>query len=84
MKCFNIQEKLKNAQLGHTQEIALNNIDEPKASTVSTENLLLKVNNSASVDSNTTEDGDLHEGTPNLGAHQVLSMRPRANFLASG
>ena len=83
--CFNEQEKLKNAELGHTQEIALNNIDEPRASAVSTENLLSRVNNSASVDRNTTED-DVYERNPKSGAklHQLLSTSPRADAVAAG
>ncbi|EEF50624.1 Common plant regulatory factor CPRF-1, putative [Ricinus communis] len=79
-------EKLKNAELGHSQDIMLNNSDEPRGSAVSTENLLSRVDNSASVERKTAEDGDIYERTSNSGAklHQLLSTSPRADAVAAG
>ncbi|KAJ9171468.1 hypothetical protein P3X46_014835 [Hevea brasiliensis] len=73
-------EKLKNSQLGRTQEIILNSSEEQRASAVGTENLLSRVNNSASVDRSTREEGELYERNSNSGAklHQLLGASPRA------
>ncbi|CAK7348774.1 unnamed protein product [Dovyalis caffra] len=76
-----LMEKLKNAQLGHAQEMILNNIGEQRAPAVSTENLLSRVNNSAS-----EEESDLYERNSNSGAklHQLLDASPRADAVAAG
>ncbi|KAK1560225.1 hypothetical protein Q3G72_023750 [Acer saccharum] len=81
-----LMEKLKNAQLGHTQEIALNNIDDKRVTPVSTENLLSRVNNSDSVDRNVGEEGHRFEKNSNNGAklHQLLDTNPRADAVAAG
>ncbi|XP_034926221.1 common plant regulatory factor 1 isoform X3 [Populus alba] len=74
------QEKLKNAQLGHAQEMILN-IDEHSAPAASTENLLSRVNNSAF-----EEESDLYERNSNSGAklHQLMDASPRADAVAAG
>ncbi|KAG6667005.1 hypothetical protein CIPAW_01G071000, partial [Carya illinoinensis] len=53
-----LMEKLKNAQLGQTEEIILNRIEDKRALPVSTENLLSRVNNSGAVDRSTEEKSD--------------------------
>ncbi|XP_011023238.1 PREDICTED: common plant regulatory factor 1-like isoform X3 [Populus euphratica] len=75
-----LTEKLKNAQLGHAQEMILN-IDEHRAPAACTENLLSRVNNSAF-----EEESDLYERNSNSGAklHQLLDASPRAGALAAG
>ena len=81
----NIQDKLKNAQLGHTEEIILNNV-EKRTQPISTENLLSRVNNSGSVDRTAEEDNDLYEKNSNSGTklHQLLDASPRADAVAAG
>ncbi|KAK2650132.1 hypothetical protein Ddye_017621 [Dipteronia dyeriana] len=81
-----LMEKLKNAQLGHTQEITLNNIDDKRVAPVSTENLLSRVNNSDSVDRNVGEEGLRFEKNSNNGAklHQLLDTNPRADAVVAG
>lgn len=76
-----MQEKLKNAQLGHTKEIFLNGGDEQRAPAVCTENLLSRVNNSAS-----GEESDLYERNSNSGGklRQLLDTSPRADAVAAG
>ncbi|KAJ6940463.1 G-box-binding factor 3-like isoform X1 [Populus alba x Populus x berolinensis] len=72
--------KLKNAQLGHAQEMILN-IDEHRAPAASTENLLSRVDNSAF-----EEESDLYERNSNSGAklHQLMDASPRADAVAAG
>lgn len=79
---FNIQDKLKSAQLGHTEKIILNNIDKP----ISTENLLSRVNNSGSIDRTGEEENDGYEKNRNSGAklHQLLDTSPRADAIVAG
>lgn len=79
-------EKLKNSKLGQTREIILNSSPEQRASAVSTENLLSRVNNSVSVDRNTGEESELYERSSNSGAklHQLLSTSPRSDAVAAG
>lgn len=80
-----IQEKLKNTQLGQTEEIILNSIDK-RATPVSTENLLSRVNNSNSNDRTAEEDnGYCESNKPNSGTklHQLLDTNPRANAVAA-
>ncbi|XP_050237834.1 common plant regulatory factor 1-like isoform X2 [Mercurialis annua] len=80
-------EKLKNADVEQTREIMLSSSDVPRASAVSTENLLSRVENSASGHRNTGEDdGDIYERSSNSGAklHQLLGTSPRADAVAAG
>lgn len=77
-----LMDKLKNAQLGHTGKIILNNIDKP----ISTENLLSRVNNSGSIDRTGEEENDGYEKNRNSGAklHQLLDTSPRADAIVAG
>ncbi|XP_012083268.1 common plant regulatory factor 1 isoform X2 [Jatropha curcas] len=79
-------EKLKNSKLGQAQETILNRSSEQRASAVSTENLLSRVNTSASVDRNAGEESELYERNSNSGAklHQLLGASPRADAVAAG
>ncbi|PON81829.1 Basic-leucine zipper transcription factor [Trema orientale] len=78
-------DKLKNAQLGHTEEIILNNVDK-RTQPISTENLLSRVNNSGSIDRTAEEDNDMYEKNSNSGTklHQLLDASPRADAVAAG
>lgn len=78
------QEKLENTQLGQTEEIILNGID-TRATPVSTENLLSRVNNSNSDDRAAEEENGFCEKKPNSGAklRQLLDTNPRANAVAA-
>ncbi|CAI0469730.1 unnamed protein product [Linum tenue] len=72
-------EKLKNTQSGQAQEIALNNVEEPRGTADSTENLLSRVNNSSAAC--VAEEGNAAEdGNPKSGAklRQLLDASPRA------
>ncbi|CAJ2662942.1 unnamed protein product [Trifolium pratense] len=84
MENATLKEKLKNTQLGQTEEIILNNIDN-RATPVSTENLLSRVNNSNSDDRTAEEENGFCENKPNSGAklHQLLDTNPRANAVAA-
>ncbi|XP_014491555.1 common plant regulatory factor 1-like isoform X5 [Vigna radiata var. radiata] len=82
-----LREKLKIARLGQTQEITLNIIDSERATPVSTENLLSRVNNnSSSIDRTMEDENDFCENKPNSGAklHQLLDTSPRADAVAAG
>ncbi|XP_061349809.1 common plant regulatory factor 1-like [Gastrolobium bilobum] len=85
MENATLREKLENTQLGQMEEIILNSIDSKRATPVSTENLLSRVNNSSSND-RTAEDNDFCEKKPNSGAklHQLLDTNPRADAVAAG
>jgi plant G-box-binding factor len=78
------QEKLENTQLGQTEEIILNGIDK-RATPVSTENLLSRVDNSNSDDRAAEEENGFCENKPNSGAklRQLLDTNPRANAVAA-
>ncbi|XP_058765741.1 common plant regulatory factor 1-like [Vicia villosa] len=79
-----LKEKLKNTQLEQTEETILNSIDK-RATPVSTENLLSRVNNSNSGDRTAEEENGFCENKPNSGAklHQLLDANPRANAVAA-
>lgn len=86
LKLVNIQDKLKNAQLGHSEEIVLNNMDK-RTQPISTENLLSRVNNSGSIDRTAEEDNDMYEKNSNSGTkklHQLLDASPRADAVVAG
>uniref|UniRef100_A0A5B7C036 Putative common plant regulatory factor 1 n=2 Tax=Davidia involucrata TaxID=16924 RepID=A0A5B7C036_DAVIN len=74
-----LMEKLKNAQLGQTEEVNLDKIDDKRVQPLSTENLLSRVNNSGSVDKS-------DENNSNSGAklHQLLDTSPRTDAVAAG
>ncbi|XP_050873534.1 common plant regulatory factor 1 isoform X1 [Lathyrus oleraceus] len=79
-----LKEKLKNTQLEQTEETILNSIDK-RATPVSTENLLSRVNNSNSGDRTAEEENGFCENKPNSGVklHQLLDANPRANAVAA-
>ncbi|KAJ1381415.1 G-box binding protein, multifunctional mosaic region [Sesbania bispinosa] len=81
-----LREKLKNTQVGQTEEIILNSIESKRTTPVSTENLLSRVNNSSSNDRTAEEENDFCENKPNSGAklHQLLDTNPRADAVAAG
>ncbi|KAG2720502.1 hypothetical protein I3760_02G038700 [Carya illinoinensis] len=82
-----LMEKLKNAQLGQTEEIILNSIDNKRRPLpVSTENLLSRVNNSGSIVQSTEEKSDMYENNSKSGAklHPLLDASPRADAMAAG
>nr|BAD42432.1 bZip transcription factor [Psophocarpus tetragonolobus] len=82
-----LREKLRNTQLGQTEEILLTSIDSKRGATpVSTENLLSRVNNSSSNDRTAENENDFCENKPNSGAklHQLLDANPRADAVAAG
>lgn len=81
-----IQEKLKSSQMGQTDETLLSTIDDKRNSTITTENLLSKVDNSSSVDRNTEEESEMYEKKSNPGAklHQLLDANRRTDAVAAG
>ncbi|GAU29970.1 hypothetical protein TSUD_360850 [Trifolium subterraneum] len=84
MENATLKEKLKNTQLGQPEEIILNSIDK-RATPVSTENLLSRVNNSNTDDRTAEEENGFCENKQNSGAklHQLLDTNPRANAVAA-
>lgn len=78
------QERLKNEQLGQTEEVSLGKIDDKRLQPVGTVNLLARVNNSGSSDT-TNEDGEVYENNSS-GAklHQLLDTSPRTDAVAAG
>ncbi|KAK7292761.1 hypothetical protein RJT34_15614 [Clitoria ternatea] len=82
-----LREKLRNTQVGQREEMILSSsIDSKRATPVSTENLLSRVNNSSSNDRSAENENDLCENKPNSGAklHQLLDTNPRADAVAAG
>ncbi|XP_019430213.1 PREDICTED: common plant regulatory factor 1-like [Lupinus angustifolius] len=79
-----LREKLKSAQLVEAEEVILNSIDIQRATPISTENLLSRVNNSGSDDRTAEDENDFGENKPTSGAklHQLLDNR-RANVVAA-
>ncbi|KAJ7951255.1 Common plant regulatory factor 1-like protein [Quillaja saponaria] len=80
-----LMERLKNVQVGQTEEINLNSIDNKRATPKSTENLLSRVNNPSSDERSPGEGRDVFDKKPNSGAklHQLLDANPRANAVAA-
>ncbi|XP_061363358.1 common plant regulatory factor 1-like isoform X2 [Gastrolobium bilobum] len=81
-----LREKLKSARLGQTGERILNSIDSLRATPVSTENLLSRVNNSGSNDRTGEDENGYSDNKPNSGAklRQLLDTSPRADAVAAG
>ncbi|XP_069147939.1 transcriptional activator TAF-1 isoform X2 [Solanum lycopersicum] len=79
-----LMERLKNEQLGQTEEVSLGKIDDKRLQPVGTVNLLARVNNSGSSDT-TNEDGEVYENNSS-GAklHQLLDTSPRTDAVAAG
>lgn len=80
-------ETLGSARSGGTESVLLSK-NEPSATTTDTctENLLSRVNNSASTDGNTEENGDLCDRNPNSNTklRQLLDRSPRTDAVAAG
>ncbi|XP_027335503.1 common plant regulatory factor 1-like isoform X2 [Abrus precatorius] len=81
-----LREKLGKSDPGRTEEIILSSIDSKRATPVSTENLLSRVNNSSSNDRTAESETDFCENKTNSGAklHQLLDTNPRADAVAAG
>lgn len=64
----------------------LNSIDSKRATPVSTENLLSRVNNSSSNDRTAEDENTFCDNKSNSGAklHQLLDTSPRADAVAAG
>lgn len=79
-----LMERLKNEQLGQTEEVSLGKIDDKRLQPVGTVNLLARVNNSGSSD-RTNEEGEVYENSSS-GAklHQLLDTSPRTDAVAAG
>uniref|UniRef100_A0A7N0R8A4 BZIP domain-containing protein n=1 Tax=Kalanchoe fedtschenkoi TaxID=63787 RepID=A0A7N0R8A4_KALFE len=79
-----MMEKLKNAKTEETERIGFNNADDSRSQTLSTENLLSRVNNSGSVVT-PEEEGEMH-GNNNSNPtklRQLLDASPRADAVAA-
>lgn len=76
---------MKNAQSGQIEDAGFHKIDEKKALTLSTANLLSRVNNAGSVDRDEGE-GEMYEKAAKSGAklHQLLDASPRTDAVAAG
>ncbi|MCD7460456.1 Common plant regulatory factor [Datura stramonium] len=79
-----LMERLKNEQLGQTEEVSLGKIDDKRLQPVGTVNLLARVNNSGTLD-RTNEEGEVYENNSS-GAklHQLLDTSPRTDAVAAG
>ncbi|KAF3648290.1 Common plant regulatory factor 1 [Capsicum annuum] len=79
-----LMERLKNEQLGQTEEVSLGRIDDKRLQPVGTVNLLARVDNSGSSD-RTNEEGEVYENNSS-GAklHQLLDTNPRTDAVAAG
>ncbi|KAL0379438.1 UNVERIFIED_CONTAM: Common plant regulatory factor 1 [Sesamum angustifolium] len=79
------QEKLKDAQLGQTDEISLHKIDDLRLKKpVGTVNLLARVNNSDSTDRKNEEGESYENRSPGAKLHQLLDSSPRTDAVAAG
>nr|Q99089.1 RecName: Full=Common plant regulatory factor 1; Short=CPRF-1 [Petroselinum crispum]AAC49398.1 CPRF1 [Petroselinum crispum]CAA41451.1 light-inducible protein CPRF-1 [Petroselinum crispum] len=78
-------EVMKNAQAERAADVGLGNNNEKKASTLSTANLLSRVDNAGSGDRDEGE-SDVYEKTTKSGAklHQLLDANPRTDAVAAG
>ena len=76
---------MKNAQAEHAADVGLGNNNEKKASTLSTANLLSRVDNAGCGDRDEGE-GEVYEKTTKSGAklHQLLDANPRTDAVAAG
>lgn len=79
-----LMERLKNEELGQTEEVSLGKTDDKRLQPVGTVNLLARVNNSGSSDT-TNEEGEVYENNSS-GAklHQLLDTSPRSDAVAAG
>ncbi|KAK4411472.1 Common plant regulatory factor 1 [Sesamum angolense] len=80
-----LMEKLKDAQLGQTDEISLHKIDDLRLKKpVGTVNLLARVNNSDSTDRKNEEGESYENRSPGAKLHQLLDSSPRTDAVAAG
>ncbi|KAL0428782.1 UNVERIFIED_CONTAM: Common plant regulatory factor 1 [Sesamum radiatum] len=80
-----LMEKLKDAQLGQTDEISLHKIDDLRLKKpVGTVNLLARVNNSDSTDRRNEEGESYENRSPGAKLHQLLDSSPRTDAVAAG
>ncbi|KAK9145312.1 hypothetical protein Sjap_005215 [Stephania japonica] len=80
-----LKEKVKSTELGHPIELASSKIEDQGTATLSTENLLSRVNNSESTkgkfESDARENSNSKSGTK---LHQLLESSPRTDAVAAG
>ncbi|KAL1535953.1 Disordered region downstream of MFMR, variant 2 [Salvia divinorum] len=82
-----LMDKLKEAQLGHREEVNIHNIDDlRRLKPVGTANLLARVNNSDSSDVGNEDSSDSYDNSSRPGAklHQLLDNSPRTDAVAAG
>lgn len=78
------QERLKNEQLGQTEEVSLGKIDDKRLQPVGTANLLARVNNSGSSDRANEEIEVYENNSSGAKLHQLLDSSPRTDAVAAG
>ncbi|KAG8391907.1 hypothetical protein BUALT_Bualt01G0235800 [Buddleja alternifolia] len=80
-----LMEKLKDAQLGQTEDTNLHKIDDLRLKPVSTVNLLARVNNNSNSTDRRNEDGDSYENrSSGAKLRQLLDTSPRTDAVAAG
>ncbi|CAI9785963.1 unnamed protein product [Fraxinus pennsylvanica] len=78
-----LMEKLKNAQLGQSDDASLYEIDDLRMKPIGTVNLLARVNNSGSVDVKDEENDTYEKKSPRAKLHQLLDTSPRTDAVAA-
>ncbi|KAL9251630.1 Common plant regulatory factor 1-like protein [Drosera capensis] len=79
--------KLKNVELSLADGVTYSNIDKNKITSINTENLLSKVDNSGPASGGILEEGaDAYEKSTKTGTklHQLLDVNPRVHAMAAG
>ncbi|GAB2252020.1 hypothetical protein Droror1_Dr00004867 [Drosera rotundifolia] len=79
--------KLKNVELSLADGVAYSNIDKNRITSINTENLLSKVDNSGPPSGGVLEEGaDAYEKSTKTGTklHQLLDVNPRVHAMAAG
>ncbi|NP_001412873.1 transcriptional activator TAF-1 [Nicotiana tabacum] len=79
-----LMERLKNEQLGQTEEVSLGKIDDKRLQPVGTANLLARVNNSGSSDRANEEIEVYENNSSGAKLHQLLDSSPRTDAVAAG
>ncbi|KAK4418595.1 Common plant regulatory factor 1 [Sesamum alatum] len=79
-----LMEKLKDAQLGQTDEVSLQKMDDLRLKPVGTVNLLARVHNSDSTDRRNEEGESYENRSPGAKLHQLLDSSPRTDAVAAG
>ncbi|KAL6124093.1 hypothetical protein ACLB2K_076608 [Fragaria x ananassa] len=77
-----LMEKLKKARLGRMEEIIMN-IEDNRVETISTENLLSRVDNSGALARDVEEEGSMYEKKAAAKLHQLLDASPRTDAIAA-